>query len=258
MMVVALLMHVISSFRQYPNSIIAGNCRTISKTQCKSSAFAKKDFVDTVIPYSSLNDSQNVTLSSIPSKNDILLSKWGISLTDSEDVKTGAELRKERKRNSLPKISTTLKKKPIQITKDSNRTVSRFRLGNGLDAISPSNLIEAVQSTAPYLFPEFQIKLVMDDDEDDDYDDLKDANGLNQSNNYATKSVNFSDPFGWHNLLLSSKKLTTESQGITTASQRSTYFSLCLASHFATVATFVPTDVDSKIRGHCWYSIQST
>ena len=30
------------------------------------------------------------------------------------------------------------------------------------------------------------------------------------------------------------------------------YFSLCLAAHHATVATFVPTDVDSKIRGLLW------
>ena len=30
------------------------------------------------------------------------------------------------------------------------------------------------------------------------------------------------------------------------------YFSLCLASHWSTVATYVPTDVDSKIRGLLW------
>lgn len=30
------------------------------------------------------------------------------------------------------------------------------------------------------------------------------------------------------------------------------YFSLCLAAHHATVATFVPTDVDAKIRGLLW------
>jgi hypothetical protein len=30
------------------------------------------------------------------------------------------------------------------------------------------------------------------------------------------------------------------------------YFSLCLASHHSTVATYVPTDVDSKIRGLLW------
>lgn len=30
------------------------------------------------------------------------------------------------------------------------------------------------------------------------------------------------------------------------------YFQLCLAAHFATAATFVPTDVDTKIRGILW------
>ena len=30
------------------------------------------------------------------------------------------------------------------------------------------------------------------------------------------------------------------------------YFALCLACHHATVATFVPTDVDTKIRGMAW------
>ncbi len=30
------------------------------------------------------------------------------------------------------------------------------------------------------------------------------------------------------------------------------YYSLCLASHWSTVATYVPTDVDSKIRGLLW------
>jgi hypothetical protein len=30
------------------------------------------------------------------------------------------------------------------------------------------------------------------------------------------------------------------------------YFAFCLASHHATVATFVPTDVDTKIRGILW------
>lgn len=30
------------------------------------------------------------------------------------------------------------------------------------------------------------------------------------------------------------------------------YFELLLAAHFLTVATFVPTDVDARIRHHCW------
>jgi len=36
------------------------------------------------------------------------------------------------------------------------------------------------------------------------------------------------------------------------AEQLQDYFALCLACHHATVATFVPTDVDTKIRGIAW------
>src|SRR5262249_10890208 len=32
------------------------------------------------------------------------------------------------------------------------------------------------------------------------------------------------------------------------------YFAVCLACHHATVATFVPTDVDTKIRGIVWHA----
>ncbi|HEV8148090.1 MAG TPA: hypothetical protein VGP79_16990, partial [Bryobacteraceae bacterium] len=36
------------------------------------------------------------------------------------------------------------------------------------------------------------------------------------------------------------------------AEQLQDYFALCLACHHATVASFVPTDVDTKIRGMTW------
>jgi len=39
---------------------------------------------------------------------------------------------------------------------------------------------------------------------------------------------------------------------LTPEEQLQDYFALCLACHHATVATFVPTDVDSKIRGILW------
>jgi len=35
------------------------------------------------------------------------------------------------------------------------------------------------------------------------------------------------------------------------------YFRLMLASHFATVATFVPTDVDARIRHHVWAAMET-
>lgn len=48
----------------------------------------------------------------------------------------------------------------------------------------------------------------------------------------------------WQNILLA---------GLTPAEQLQDYFALCLACHHATVATFVPTDVDTKIRGIVWH-----
>ena len=40
--------------------------------------------------------------------------------------------------------------------------------------------------------------------------------------------------------------------GLTPEEQLQDYFAFCLACHHATVATFVPTDVDTKIRGIVW------
>jgi hypothetical protein len=40
--------------------------------------------------------------------------------------------------------------------------------------------------------------------------------------------------------------------GLNIEEQLQDYFALCLACHHATVATFVPTDVDTKIRGILW------
>jgi len=41
---------------------------------------------------------------------------------------------------------------------------------------------------------------------------------------------------------------------LTPGEQLQSYFALCLACHHATVATFVPTDVDTKIRGILWHA----
>ncbi len=35
------------------------------------------------------------------------------------------------------------------------------------------------------------------------------------------------------------------------------YLRVLLAAHFTTVATFVPTDVDSRIRHHCWWELET-
>jgi len=47
----------------------------------------------------------------------------------------------------------------------------------------------------------------------------------------------------WQNILCAN---------LTPEEQLQDYFALCLACHHATVATFVPTDVDTKIRGIVW------
>lgn len=59
-------------------------------------------------------------------------------------------------------------------------------------------------------------------------------------------------PLGWWSLVRHAEALlpaTAEPD----ARLRTEYFALCLGAHFATVTTFVPTDVDSKIRDALWY-----
>ncbi|HTO08549.1 MAG TPA: hypothetical protein VMR86_15990 [Myxococcota bacterium] len=43
-----------------------------------------------------------------------------------------------------------------------------------------------------------------------------------------------------------------------TPSERTEYFALCLAAHFATVATWVPTDVDTKVRHALWHDARGS
>lgn len=54
----------------------------------------------------------------------------------------------------------------------------------------------------------------------------------------------------WLDIIRSGERLAAAAKP--TPAQREDYFALCLACHWATVATYIPTDVDSKIRGHCW------
>ena len=44
--------------------------------------------------------------------------------------------------------------------------------------------------------------------------------------------------------------------GTSTSDDRLAYLRLLLAAHFSTVATFVPTDVDARIRHHAWVEIE--
>jgi len=95
------------------------------------------------------------------------------------------------------------------------------------------------------------------DDEDDDDDDGGDE--MANQNEEDSRRAAFVTDYGvdistlppWERILFESRDFhPTEKPS---EEDRIRYFSLCTASHFATVGSYVPSDVDSKIRGHCWY-----
>jgi len=92
--------------------------------------------------------------------------------------------------------------------------------------ISPETLIEQVLNTAPFLDARFPPT------EDGSLIGLG-----NSSDGFLRILAN------WRNMLRA---------GLTPEEQLQDYFALCLACHHATVGTFVPTDVDTKIRGIVW------
>ena len=55
---------------------------------------------------------------------------------------------------------------------------------------------------------------------------------------------------GWWHVLRGAGRLAPSDDP--TPAQRTEYFALCLAAHFASAASFVPTDVDTKIRRALW------
>lgn len=92
--------------------------------------------------------------------------------------------------------------------------------------ISPETLIAQVRSTAPFLAGRLP----------------------------APESARLIDlggsPDGFLRVLASWENILRG--GLTVEEQLQDYFAFCLACHHATVATFVPTDVDTKIRGLVW------
>ena len=92
--------------------------------------------------------------------------------------------------------------------------------------ISPETLIAQVRSTAPFLEARLPVT----------------------ERGRLIELGHSSDGFlrilaNWRNMLCPS---------LTPEEQLQDYFALCLACHHATVGTFVPTDVDTKIRGIVW------
>lgn len=103
--------------------------------------------------------------------------------------------------------------------------------------IGPNNLLGLVRSAAPYLFdgsvaafskpPAFKGERIGDD---------------------------AAEPLGWWVVLRRAAE-RSEIVAVETPSpaQLTDYFALCVASHFGSAATYVPTDVDTKIRDHLWF-----
>jgi hypothetical protein len=97
--------------------------------------------------------------------------------------------------------------------------------------IEPTNLCSLVRNTAPFLFST----------EIDERGQMTAAKGL---------ALGMRPSSAFLTILRSAEK--TGWTELTHAGQLERYFELCLAAHHSTVATFVPTDVDTKIRGLIW------
>jgi hypothetical protein len=100
--------------------------------------------------------------------------------------------------------------------------------------IGPKNLLMLVRNTAPYLF-----------------DGSVPSLPLPPVTSGARLDEHARHQLGWWSVLLNAGGLAATSEP--TPSQWTDYFALCVSAHFATVATYVPTDVDTKIRDHFWF-----
>lgn len=96
--------------------------------------------------------------------------------------------------------------------------------------VAPQTLINEVQNTAPWLPQPSSLPIG---------DVLTLAQG----------------PFGFQSILAGFRAEGAAAQALV-SDRTLDYFGLCLACHHATVATFVPTDVDTKIRGLLWRLIK--
>jgi hypothetical protein len=113
----------------------------------------------------------------------------------------------------------------------SKHLATNFRDFGGF--IGPDNLLSLVRNTAPYLFTSVGRAMVAPCPAPTQLIDL------------------VAQPVGWLQILRHGRQLKESEPD--TPSGHVDYFALCLASHMATVATFVPTDVDNKIRDALWH-----
>lgn len=236
-----------------------------------SSLYDNKSFSSKYNQKSGSDSSASITKDSIvqqPNQYDIkrmqFQAKLGLSLEDPrfivnnvnvkkvEVVKTGAELRKERKLQGKNK-DKSINKKQNENAKTSDVS-TRFILGNGVEGLSVQSLLGLVKSTAPYYFPEMMVKAVVDEDVFFEVDNYYERGTQPHDTTSSDENKQFETPWEqiFHDTEVVFNKKQPNSQAISSEEDRIQYFKLCIASHFATVATYVPTDVDSKIRGHCW------
>jgi hypothetical protein len=100
--------------------------------------------------------------------------------------------------------------------------------------IGPRNLVALVHNAAPFLF-----------------DGSHPLSAAVPATSGARLHLHGFHPLGWWSILREHARV--EARAAPTAAERTDYFALCLAAHFASVATYVPTDVDSKIRHALWF-----
>ncbi len=94
--------------------------------------------------------------------------------------------------------------------------------------VSPDTIIDQIRNTAPYLF-----------------------SGLEPVAGRLISQTGYLE-------IISAGAGLSQRAGLGRGEQLQDYFALCLAAHHSTVGTFVPTDVDSKIRGLLWNESRDT
>lgn len=100
---------------------------------------------------------------------------------------------------------------------------------NFFGMIGPKNLVSLVRNTADFIFPEFKNL---------ETEPVPRLITLGAGERDYAKILSFAARW--------------EVPPACTSEALEDYFAICIAAHHATVATFVPTDVDSKIRGGLW------
>lgn len=96
--------------------------------------------------------------------------------------------------------------------------------------IAPETLVDIVRNTAPFLYDRDVLEITPTD---------------------SSERLRFTiDQLPYWNVVRNS---SVKSNAKPNEQEWIRYFELCVAAHFATVQTFVPSDVDTKIRDHLWF-----